>query len=164
MYIHVYMTFLERVVRALEAHKVAFALAGGYAVALHGAVRGTVDVDLVIRLRKNDFVSAEAALKGIGLAPRLPVTAEEVFQFRKEYIERRHLIAWTFVNPDHPTEIVDILLTEDLSSHEIVRVRAAGLRIPVLGLADLIRMKKRSGRPQDLEDVRALESLRKRKA
>jgi hypothetical protein len=158
------MTFLERVVEALEARKVAFALAGGYAVALHGAVRGTVDVDLVIRLRKNDFVAAEAALKGLGLLPRLPVTAEEVFQFREEYIEKRNLIAWSFVNPDHPIEIVDILLTEDLTSHEVIRIRAAGRQIPVLALEDLVLMKKRSGRPQDLEDVRALESLRKAKA
>lgn len=155
------MTFLERVAVALEAHKVPFALAGGYAVALHGAVRGTVDVDLIIRLRKNDFIAAEAALKSLGLTPRLPVTAEEVFQFREEYIERRNLIAWSFVNPDHPVEIVDILLTEDLASHEVIRIRAAGKQIPVLAVDDLIRMKKRSGRPQDLEDVRALESLRK---
>jgi len=32
------------------------------AVALHGAVRGTVDIDLVIRLREADFLRAERAL------------------------------------------------------------------------------------------------------
>jgi hypothetical protein len=158
------MTFLERVVKAMGAHKVPFALAGGYAVALHGAIRGTVDVDIVIRLRKNDFIAAEASMKSLGLMPRLPVTAEEVFQFREEYINRRNLIAWSFVNPDHPVEIVDILLAEDLTMHEVVRVRAVGKQIPVLGIGDLIRMKKRSGRPQDLEDVRALESIRKAKS
>lgn len=158
------MTFLERVVGALEARKVPFALAGGYAVALHGAVRGTVDVDLVIRLRKSDFIEAEIAMKSLRLTPRLPVTAEEVFQFREEYIERRNLIAWSFVNLDHPVEIVDILLTEDLASHDVVRIRAAGKQIPVLAVDDLICMKKKSARPQDLEDVRALESLRKAKS
>jgi len=155
------MDFWQRVIRALETRKIPFALAGGYAVALHGAVRGTVDVDLVIRLQKADFVSAEAALKGIGLTPRLPVTAEEIFQFRREYIENRNLIAWSFVNIEHPIEIVDILLTEDLARHKIVRIRAGGCLVPVLDVADLIAMKKKAGRPQDLEDVRALEVLRR---
>ncbi len=152
--------FIQKVAEALASHKVPFALAGGYAVALHGAVRGTVDVDLIIRLKKSDFVSAEKALKSIGLAPRLPVTAEEVFEFRKEYIERRNLIAWSFVNPNRPIEIVDILLTENLSDHDVVHLMAAGIKLPVLALDDLIAMKRRAGRPQDLEDVRALRTLK----
>src|SRR5436190_22910565 len=101
------MSFWKKVVQALQAQKIPFALAGGYAVALHGAVRGTVDVDIVLRLRKEDFISVETALKKLGLMPRLPVKAEEVFQFREEYINKRNLIAWSFVNPDHPIEIVD---------------------------------------------------------
>ena len=40
--------FLIRLVRALDKHKVDYAIVGGYAVALHGAIRGTVDVDLVL--------------------------------------------------------------------------------------------------------------------
>jgi hypothetical protein len=152
--------FLEQVIRVLKKHAVPFAVAGGYAVALHGATRGTVDIDIVIRIRKEDFVAAEAALKGIGLMPRLPVTAEEVFQFRKEYIKKRNLVAWSFVNPDRPIEIVDILLTEDLSKRKAVILRAGGLEIPVLALEDLIAMKTKSGRPQDLEDVRALKAIR----
>lgn len=158
-----YIMFLHKIVRAFRSRKLPFALVGGYAVALHGAVRGTVDVDLVIRLRKNDFIGAEAAMKGLGLFPRLPVTAEEVFQFRREYIEKRNLIAWSFVNPDHPIEVVDIILTEDLSDLKITRVRAAGMDIPVLEIGELLAMKRRSGRPQDLEDIRALERIRKRK-
>lgn len=158
------MTFLDKIVRVLESRKIKFAVTGGYAVALHGAVRGTVDVDLIIRLRKKDFVETEGALKSLGLVPRLPVTAAEVFQFRKEYIERRNMIAWSFANPNHPVEIVDIIITEDLSEHEVVRIRAGGNLIPVLAIEDLIRMKKLARRPQDLEDVRALESIRKAKS
>ena len=32
--------------------------------------------------------------------------------------------------------------------------------IPVLNIKDLIEMKKVSGRPQDIEDIKALEKLR----
>lgn len=59
--------FLKRVVQALEKHKVHYAIVGGYAVALHGAVRGTIDIDLVISLNEKSFILAEAALLSIRL-------------------------------------------------------------------------------------------------
>ena len=95
--------FLYRVVESLAKHKVDYALVGGFAVALHGAVRGTIDVDLVIRLQKKQFQLAEVALKDLGLISRLPVTAENVFEFREEYIQNRNLIAWSFYNPKIPS-------------------------------------------------------------
>ena len=50
---------LFRVTDALKKSGVKFAIVGGYALALHGAVRGTVDLDLVISLRKKDFLDFE---------------------------------------------------------------------------------------------------------
>lgn len=151
---------LYEVADALARAKVPFAIAGGYAVALHGAVRGTVDVDVVLTLRKKDFVAAEAAFRGLGLVPRLPVTAEEVFDFREEYIRRRNLVAWSFVDGRDPTRVVDVVITRDLARSRVVRVPVAGRSLPVLSREDLIAMKKESGRPQDLEDIRALRELR----
>ncbi|MCI0409391.1 MAG: hypothetical protein L0191_12675, partial [Acidobacteria bacterium] len=90
---------LLRVIRALNEARVPYAVVGGYAVALHGAVRGTVDVDLVIRFKAVDFQRTERALVSLGLQSRLPITAAEVFQFREEYLQNRNLRAWTFINP-----------------------------------------------------------------
>lgn len=152
---------LYEVVGALEEAKVPFALAGGYAVALHGAVRGTVDVDVVLRFKKADFLAAESALKSLGLAPRLPVTAAEVFDFRAEYVKNRNLVAWSFVDPNDPSRVVDVVITHDLAKMATTRVKAGRISLPVLAVKDLIAMKRAAGRPQDLEDVRALESLRR---
>lgn len=151
---------LYDVVDAFEKARVPFAVAGGYAVALHGAVRGTVDVDVVLRLDRRDYVAAEAALQGMGLASRLPVSAGEVFDFREEYLRNRNLLAWSFYDPKDPTRVVDVVLTRGLDVRAVKRVRSGGRSIPVLGLEELIAMKKESGRPQDLEDARALERLR----
>lgn len=153
--------FLFDVVSVLQEAKVPFAIAGGYAVALHGAVRGTVDLDIVLRLGKRHYVAAAAALRRIGLASRLPVSASEVFEFREEYIKNRNLIAWSFSNPKDPTQIVDIIITHDLAKLKTKRVRSGDRTLPVLAVPDLIAMKKASGRPQDLEDIRALKELRK---
>jgi len=151
--------FLFRVCDVLSAAGLRFAIAGGYAVALHGAVRGTIDVDLVIHLREEDFSRTEQALLSLGLRPRLPVTAAEVFRFRDEYIRKRNLLAWSFSNPANPAEIVDILIAEDLARHRITKVKLQGRELPLLSRKDLIEMKTRSGRPQDLEDVAALKRL-----
>ena len=151
---------LLRVVEALSRFRVPYALVGGYAVALHGAVRGTVDIDIVIRWKEKDFQSSEKALNDLGLMSRLPVTATEVFRFREEYVRNRNMIAWTFVNPSRPSEIVDVILTENLTGMVLRRVRFQGRILRLASIEDLIRMKEKTGRPQDREDIKALRSLR----
>jgi predicted nucleotidyltransferase len=150
---------LHRVVESLNKHKVRYTLVGGYAVALHGAIRGTVDIDFVIQLDKKSFVAAEAALLDVGLKPRLPIVANELFEFREEYIKNRNLIAWSFINPTNLAEVVDILINKDARKLSSVTKEVHGLKIKVVSIGDLIAMKKESARPQDLEDVKALEKL-----
>ena len=152
--------FIRKVIQSLNHYNVRYALIGGYAVALHGVVRGTVDIDIIIGLNQVAYENAEAALMAIGLKPRLPLTSAELFQFRQEYIDQRNLKAWSFVNFSNPLEVVDILIIEDLDTVDTVIKRALGLNITVVTIDALIRMKKRSGRPQDIEDIRALERLR----
>jgi predicted nucleotidyltransferase len=151
--------FVLDVIKALEQRRVAYALVGGYAVALHGAVRGTVDIDLVIGLQRPQMLAAEAALQGLGLVSRLPVTAEEVFAFREEYIRNRNLVAWSFYNPNNPLEAVDILITEDVAGLRTEAKPVQGVQVQVLAIPDLIALKQKAARPQDLEDIRALEKL-----
>jgi hypothetical protein len=151
--------FIKRVIKSLEKHGVKYAIVGGYAVALHGVIRGTVDLDLVIALDEAAFTAAEQALTAVGLQPRLPVTASEVFHFRQEYIERRNLLAWSFHNPANPLEVVDILITEDAAGMDVVDKQAFGLTLKVAAIPELIRIKRQAGRPQDEEDIRALEKM-----
>ena len=142
--------FLKRLAESLKRHGVDYAIVGGYAVALHGAVRGTVDVDLIVNVDEENLVKAERALNEIGLQSRLPVSAFDVSSFRDEYIQNRNMKAWSFINTADPSEVVDIVITDNLKDMRSVSV---------LAIKDLIEMKRRSGRPQDLEDVRSLEKL-----
>ena len=151
--------FLIDVAESLKRHRVNYALVGGYAVALHGAVRGTVDVDIVVALTKNSLERAERALRAIGLHSRLPINAQDVYAFRDEYIQKRNLTAWTFVNPDDPLKVVDIIITEDATAVKKVTKKVSGKRLNVAAIPDLIALKEKAGRPQDLEDIAALEKL-----
>jgi hypothetical protein len=149
-------------IKVFEALKdIQYAVVGGFALTLHGAVRGTVDLDVVIAFKQTEFEKIEAALKSVGLSPRLPVTAQEVFSFREEYIKKRNLIAWSFVNVARPSEIVDVILTHDQSKMKSVTKTAMGTKIRVASIADLIKMKQAAGRPQDIEDIKMLEALNK---
>ncbi len=151
--------FLKRVVNALEKYRVKYALVGGYAVALHGAIRGTVDIDIAIGLSKTAYSRSEKALGELGLTSRLPLTAQDVFTFREEYVTNRNLSAWSFIHPHNPLEVVDIVIIEDVNKLRVVTKKAFGMNIRVVAIPDLIAMKTRSKRPQDLEDIKALEKL-----
>jgi len=151
--------FIRSVIHALESCDVDYVVVGGYAVALHGAVRGTVDIDLVISLKRQSFENTEKAMLQLGLQSLLPVSSKDVFNFREEYIRNRNLIAWSFCNPQNPLEVVDILITEDASLIEVVEKNAFDMKVRIASIPDLIRMKREANRPQDIEDIRALEKL-----
>lgn len=153
------MSFLSTVCGSLTRARVRYAIVGGHAVALHGAVRGTVDIDIALLWSRRSLQLAADALEKIGLVSRLPVGSEEVFQFRDEYVRNRNLVAWNFYNPHDPTQQVDIVITYDLKGKRRRRVNTAEGPVHILSRRDLIAMKRASGRPQDLEDAAALERL-----
>ena len=59
----------------------------------------------------------------------------------------------------NPLEQVDIIINYDLTGKRTTRVELASGPVRVLSIEDLIAMKRESGRPQDIEDIRALEQL-----
>jgi len=153
------MTALERICASLSRAGVRYAIVGGHAVALHGAVRGTVDIDIAVAWNRKTLVATEKALNEVGLVSRLPVSADDIFDFRKEYIENRNLIAWNFYNPHDLSEQVDIVITYDLKGKRTKRIQLSNGPVQILDLKELIKMKRKSARPQDIEDVLALERL-----
>ncbi len=154
------MTFINKVCNALAQHKVRYAIVGGYAVALHGAVRGTMDVDIAVNWDLSTLRKTEKVLKEMGMVSRLPICADDVFHFRDEYITNRNLVAWNFYNPEDASQLIDIIITYDLKGKGRLRLRTAAGPIHVLQLRELIRMKRNSARPQDIEDADALERLK----
>lgn len=155
---------LYEITDAFEKTKLKYAVVGGYALALHGLVRATMDVDLVLSLRQADFELAEKALGSLGLKSRLPVRAQDIIKMRQEFIDERNLIAWPFVDYKNPSKQVDIIITVDLRDLETEKVSVGGRKITVASLKDLLKMKTAAGRPQDLVDIKNIqEKLREKK-
>lgn len=151
--------YIHEICAAFSKAKIPYAIVGGYAVALHGAVRGTVDVDVIIEWNLKNLEKVEKVLLAMGLVSLIPITPEKLFHFREEYIQNRNLIAWNFYDPKNLLHQVDIIVTYDLKNASTKVVKTTGGDIKILSKKDLIEMKRASGRPQDLEDVKALESL-----
>lgn len=151
--------FIERVTLSLQQHGAIFAVVGGYAVALHGAVRGTVDLDLVLTWNRDNLEKAVHALQSLGLKSHLPIDVETVFNQRDMLIRDKNLIAWNFYNPQNLAEQVDLIIDFDMTGCAVKNIGVGHTIIPVLNMHDLINMKEKSGRPQDLADIAALRNL-----
>jgi hypothetical protein len=152
------MKLLE-VLKVLDSRKIPYALVGGHAVALHGAVRGTVDIDFIINWSLKNLEKFEEAMTDLGLSPRHPISANDVYNFKDEYIKNKNLIAWNFIHSDNPLFQIDLVITTDLKNKSVKKIKVGSRDVRVLSKKDLIEMKKKSGREQDLSDVEALESL-----
>jgi hypothetical protein len=151
--------FFYEVIDSFEKEKLKYAIVGGYALALHGIVRATMDIDLVLSLNQDNYERAEKCLLGLNLQSRIPVRAQDIIKMRKEYIEKRNLIAWSFVDFKNPTRQLDIIITIDFNDINTERISVGGKKLNVISLEDLLKMKKAAGRPQDLIDV---ESIKKK--
>jgi hypothetical protein len=157
--------FYASLFSALSNHSVRYAVVGGVAVNLYGVPRMTADVDLVVDLEKENLQRFLDVMLELGFRPRLPVKPEDLLQEeqRQDWIAKRNLHAFTFWNQDRPFEEVDLLLGESANLGVLQRVQmveAGDLKICVVGIDDLIEMKKRVGRLQDRADIEALRKVK----
>lgn len=74
--------------RALDDHRVEYALIGGLAVALHGVERNTMDIDISVVMSPENLQHLIAAARELGLTPMLPVPLETLADI--EHLKRLH--------------------------------------------------------------------------
>ncbi len=156
---------IERVLEALNSAGVRYLVVGGVAVVLHGHLRTTADLDLVVQLERDNVLRAVRALAGLGYRPRAPVAAEAFAdeEVRESWVRDKGLTVFSLWSSQAPTLEVDLFVREPFG---FVDVFARALRVPlertsawVISLPDLIALKGRAGRPQDLQDIEALRAL-----
>lgn len=147
---------------ALSEAEVRYLVVGGVAVVLHGVLRFTADLDLVIQLDPDNLRRALATLTRLGFRPVIPVAASEFADpvKRAEWSASRNMLVFTMWDPNYPAVRVDIFVREpwdfDSAFSRRTDVLVDGVAIPLVPLAELISMKQEANRPKDLEDIRAL--------
>jgi predicted nucleotidyltransferase len=147
----------QRLIETLNRHGVEFIVVGGVAAVLHGAPVTTFDLDALFRVNESNARRLLTALEELharyrGHAPPLRPTLKDV-------LAGGHLLLATDAGPlDMLGFIGDQERFEDFAD-AIVRIEAEGLQVPILGLADLIRVKRALSRDKDLPALRLLEAL-----
>lgn len=157
---------VQAIIRVLNEADVPHIVVGGLAVVAHGFGRYTGDLDLVVRLRPALIKKAFAALARLGYMPRVPITAEQFGddKLRAKWIAEKGMAVLNFHSDRHRDTPIDIFVSEPFDFDlEYARARvedvAPGVSVRIIALPTLIRLKRRTGRPQDLVDVHELELL-----
>jgi len=156
---------VEHLLHELSATGVRYIVVGGVAVVLHGYLRLTADLDLVIDLESGNVTKALDVFSAFGLRPRPPVPLHSFKDpaLRAQWREEKHLQVFSLW---HPSGLEVDLFIEDPFPFAEAYERARRLSIDdrevrIASIDDLIAMKRVAGRPKDEEDIRALEALRK---
>ncbi len=141
---------------ALNAHGVEYLIVGAYAMAAHGRVRATGDIEVWVNATKNNAPRVIRALEEFG-APLHDLSETDlcepdvVFQ-----------IGVAPIRIDILTSIDDVDFSDAWGAR--FSTRFADQSVAVLSEAHLIRNKRAVGRSQDLADVEWLENPAKREA
>lgn len=151
----------RQIFRVLAEHRVDYVVVGGFAVQTHGFLRATVDLDIVPRPELANLSRLGEALASMG--------ARMFRSSRPVNVGDPHLLSRASLVPlmtDHGRlDLLNVASTAGLpADYEGIRARALeveldGTALHVVGLDDLIRMKRAAGREQDLADIRALTAL-----
>ena len=140
------MTLLARVVAFLEAHDIATALIGGFALAAHGIARATLDADLLVADRSVLDPSFWRGWSGSDQIDARRGDPEDPLA---------GVVRWTDVD-----DAVDIVVAKHRWQADLLQrrehVAIEGRQLPVVDRAGLILLKLYAGGPQDVLDVRLL--------
>lgn len=138
---------LRCIVVALNDAHVSYALAGGLALAVHGVSRATADIDLVIAL--GDAKAVQDITRGLGYTLEAApfVFGDGTQMFRSTRVH----------DGDHVS--LDLLIADGIPEAVLKnRIEAPTDfgTIQVVSRDDLIAMKVRAGRAQDIADIERL--------
>jgi hypothetical protein len=144
----IYQDFKE-LLELFNAQKVEYVIVGGHALAFHGAIRATKDIDLYVHPTVANSRRILAALVAFGFG-QVGLTAEN-FQKPGQVVQL-----------GYPPVRIDLVTSmEGVSWDQVATGKAVGEYggepVPFIGREEFIANKKAVGRFQDLADAERLE-------
>jgi hypothetical protein len=135
-------------IQLLNLYQVEYLVIGGYAVALHGHIRFTQDMDVWVCTNPENAKKVVHALKDFGLTK-----ADELL----DILQKENRVVGMGMPPmkiEVVTTISGVLFEECYQNRQVVDID--GLSVNYLSLSDLRKNKLASGRPKDLADLDSL--------
>jgi hypothetical protein len=158
---------IAELLQSLSGESVQYVLVGGLAVQLHGYMRSTFDIDLVLAMNDENLVRFIAVAKQYGLVPSIPVpidslrNAHQIEQWHRE----KGMLAFALREPQVGGSVVDILVRPNVPFEQLMANAVAGellaQKIWIASIDDLIEMKRTANRAKDQLDIAALEKIKR---
>ncbi|MGH8370015.1 MAG: DUF6036 family nucleotidyltransferase [Gammaproteobacteria bacterium] len=158
---------IREIFSALDQAQARYVVVGGLAVILHGHVRLTQDLDLVIDLEPTNCKKALDALESIGLKPRLPVVMQDFADAakRQDWYQNRHMLVFQLWDPVNPQRSIDVFVREPVKFDDLWRDSVVkdydSVPIRIASIAHLITMKTGTGRVRDQDDIAKLQDIQR---
>lgn len=135
-------------VQELSRHGVAYMIVGGHAVGFHSRPRATKDLDVWIQPTDANRRRVVEALASYGAPEEIGNRVLEA---------KPNEIVW-FGRPPNRVDLLQELPGVDFQEAETrtVQVESGEVKVPIIGIEDLIRNKERVGRDQDRVDAKVL--------
>lgn len=144
---------IEQLLELLKEHKVKFVIIGATAFPVHGYTRTTLDIDIFIKPERANAKKAWSALNDFGYDVT-DVTIEDLLS--KKLLIRQYMIE-TDIHP-----FVKGITFERVWMNK-VKAKFGETFVWFASLSDLITMKRAAKRPKDLEDLKYLCRLKRRR-
>jgi len=144
----------EDFVKLLNQHEVEYMVVGGYALAFHGKPRHTGDLDIWINVTEENAMRMLKVIDDFGL---------KALNFQKQDFLAEGMISQIGYPPlriDLLNAIDGVDFKEAVLNMQKIELEN-GLTINYIGLNDLVKNKKASGRKQDIADVKTLQKIKK---
>lgn len=160
------MNIFQAVFQHLNKAKIKYLVVGGVAVNLYGYTRFTGDLDILVLLKEENLKKLDAVMKKMNYRERIPVSILELKDNKKvkEWLVEKNLKAYSFIPPQNSLLQIDIIIEESLKFNDFYKKRANKridkVNIPIVCLDDLIKMKKKANRDQDILDLKSLIELK----
>lgn len=152
--------------KALNDANVQYVVVGGIATILHGYVRATSDIDLVVDLQVEQATKVISVLTKAGYVPKVPVQAIEFADAtkREQWINEKGMQVFSMYQPENPLLTIDLFVKQPIPYNELynhsVTMELDGVTVRVCSIDDLITMKQLAGRPKDLADIEKLTKIK----
>ena len=162
------MALFEPIFETLNASGSRYVVVGGVAVVLHGHARLTADLDVAVDLAPEAARAVIEALLASGLRPRAHVDAADFADssIRRRWLDEQGMRVFSLWDPDDPLRSVDLFVESPVDFEELYarsnEIDVGGISVRIASIPDLIDMKRRAGRPQDLDDIEALRVIEER--
>lgn len=152
--------------KSLSDAGVKYLLCGGVAVNIYGIPRMTADIDFIIELTEGNVSKFEKAMRELGYSTALPINLAKLCDTKERHklIEQKNLKAVQFISESSKFFSIDVIIDfDDFESFWENRNKriADDTEINLVSLDDLITMKLKANRPQDISDIENLKRITK---